>query len=80
MQLFLPVWVIEHVAEFGVGGEEMSQVLMLRLTPSIEARTSKLKQSSVRSEVTFSWIDRIGWIHEGTSEIKTIMLRVNQHR
>jgi hypothetical protein len=43
MQLFLPVWVIEHVAEFGVGGEEMSQVLMLRLTPSIEARTSKLK-------------------------------------
>jgi hypothetical protein len=63
-----------------LGGEELSQVPMLRLTPSIGARTSKLKQSSMRSEVTFSWIDRIGWIHEGTSEIKTTVLGVNQHQ
>jgi hypothetical protein len=63
-----------------LGGEELSQVPMLRLTPSIGGRTSKLKQSSVRSKVTFSWIDRIGWIHEDTSEIKTIGLGVNQHK
>jgi hypothetical protein len=63
-----------------LGGEELSQVPMLRLTPSIGARISKLKQSSVRSEVTFSWIDQIGWIHEGTSEIKTTGLGVNQHQ
>jgi hypothetical protein len=63
-----------------LGAEELSQVPMLRLTPSIGARTSKLKQSSVRSEVTFSWIDRIGWIHEGTSEIKMTGLGVNQHQ
>jgi hypothetical protein len=63
-----------------LGGEELSQVPMLRLTPSIRARTSKLKQSSVQSEVTFSWIDRIGWIHEGTSEIKTTGLGVNQNQ
>jgi hypothetical protein len=30
-----------------LGGEKLSQVPMLRLTPSIGARTSKLKQSSV---------------------------------
>jgi hypothetical protein len=63
-----------------LGGEELSQVPMLRLTPSIGARTYKLKQSSVRSEVTFSWIDQIGWIHEGTSEIKMTGLGVNQHQ
>jgi hypothetical protein len=39
-----------------LGGEELSPVPMLRLTPSIGARTSKLKQSFARSEVTFSWI------------------------
>jgi hypothetical protein len=63
-----------------LGAEELSQVPMLRLTPSIGARTSKLKQSLVRSKVTFSWIDRIGWIHEGTSEIKMTVLGVNQHQ
>jgi hypothetical protein len=62
-----------------LGGEELSHVPMLRLTPSIGART-KLKQSLVRSEVTFSWIDRTRWIHEGTSKIKTIWLGVNQHQ
>jgi hypothetical protein len=40
-----------------LSGEELSQVLMLRLTPSIGVRTSKLKRSSVRLEVTFSWIE-----------------------
>jgi hypothetical protein len=39
-----------------LGGEELSQVPMLRLTPSIGVRTSKLKRPSVRSEVTYSWI------------------------
>jgi hypothetical protein len=63
-----------------LGGKELSQVPMLRLTPSIGVRTSKLKRPLVRSEVTFSWIDRIGWIHEGMSEIKTIVLGVNQHQ
>jgi hypothetical protein len=63
-----------------LGGEELSQVSMLRLTPSNGARTSKLKQSSVGSEVTFSWINRIGWIHEDTNEIKTTGLGVNQHQ
>jgi hypothetical protein len=62
-----------------LGGEELSQVPMLRLTPSIGARTSKLKQSSVRSEVTFSWIAE----HDGYTklrEIKTTGLGVNQHQ
>jgi hypothetical protein len=40
-----------------LGGEELSQVPMLRLTPFIRVRTSTLKQSLARSEVTFSWID-----------------------
>jgi hypothetical protein len=63
-----------------LGGGELSQIPMLRLTPSIGARTSKLKQSLVRSEVTFSWIDRIGWIQEGAREIKMTVLGVNQHQ
>jgi hypothetical protein len=61
------------------GGEELSQVPMLRLTPSIGARTSKLKQSLTRSKVTFSWIVE----HDGYTklcEIKTTWLGVNQHK
>jgi hypothetical protein len=37
-----------------LGEEELSQVPMLRLTPSIGARTSELKQSSLQLEVTIS--------------------------
>jgi hypothetical protein len=40
-----------------LGGEELSQVPMLRLTPSIGVRTFKLKRSLAQSEATFSWID-----------------------
>jgi hypothetical protein len=61
-----------------LGGEDLSQVPMLRLTPSIGARTSKLKQSLARSEVT-SWIAE----HDGYTkllEIKTTGLGVNQHQ
>jgi hypothetical protein len=61
-----------------LGGGEMSEVPMLRLTPSIGARTSKLKQSLTRSMVTFPWIVE----HDGymkSREIKTTWLRVNQH-
>jgi hypothetical protein len=60
-------------------GEELSQIPILRLTPSIGVRTSKLKQSSTRSEVTFSWIVE----HDGytkSREIKTTGLGVNQHQ
>jgi hypothetical protein len=39
-----------------LGGEELPQVPMLRLTPSIGLRTSKLKRLLARSEVTFYWI------------------------
>jgi hypothetical protein len=62
-----------------LGGEELSQVPMLRLTPSIGVRTSKLKRSSMRSEVTFSWIEE----HDGyikSREIKMTGLGVNQHQ
>jgi hypothetical protein len=61
-----------------LGGEELSQVSMLRLTPSIGVRISKLKRPLTRSEVTFSWIVE----HDGymkLREIKTIGLGVNQH-
>jgi hypothetical protein len=52
---------------------------MLRLTPSIGVRTSKLKRSSVRSEVTFSWIEeQDGYIK--SHEIETTGLGVNQHQ
>jgi hypothetical protein len=62
-----------------LGGEERSQVPTLRLTPSIEARTSKLKQSLTRKEVTFSWIvEQDGYTK--SREIKTIGLGVNQHQ
>jgi hypothetical protein len=60
-------------------GKELSQVPMLRLTPSIGVRTSKLKRSSVRSEVTFSWIEeQDGYIK--SHEIETTGLGVNQHQ
>jgi hypothetical protein len=62
-----------------LGGEELSQVPMLRLTSSNGARTSKLKQPLTRSEVTFSWIAE----HDGymkLREIKTMGLGVNQHQ
>jgi hypothetical protein len=61
-----------------LGGEELSQVSMLRLTPSIGVRTSKLKRPLTRSEVTFSWIvEQDGYMK--LREIKTIGLGVNQH-
>jgi hypothetical protein len=56
-----------------------TQVPMLRLTPSIGVRTSKLKQPLVRSEVAFSWIDWTGW-YTKSREIKTTGLGVNQHQ
>jgi hypothetical protein len=62
-----------------LGGEELSQVLLLRLTPSIGARTSKLKQSLARSEVTLSWIvEQDGYTK--SCEIKMTGLGVNQHQ
>jgi hypothetical protein len=62
-----------------LGGEELSQVPMLRLTPSIGVGTSKLKRSLARSEVTFSWIvGRDGYTK--SREIKTTGLGVNQHQ
>jgi hypothetical protein len=61
-----------------LGGEELSQVPMLRLTPSIGVGTSKLKQSLARSEVT-SWIvGQDGYTK--SREIKTTGLGVNQHQ
>jgi hypothetical protein len=62
-----------------LGGGELSEVPMLRLTPSIGARTSKLNQSLARSNVTFSWIVE----HDSymkSREIKTTWLGVNQHQ
>jgi hypothetical protein len=60
-------------------GEELSQVPMLRLAPSIGVRTSKLKWSSVRSEATFFWIEeQDGYIK--SREIKMTGLGVNQHQ
>jgi hypothetical protein len=62
-----------------LGREELSQVPMLRLTPSIGARTSKLKRPLARSEVTFSWIaEQDGYMK--SCEIKMIGLGVNQHK
>jgi hypothetical protein len=62
-----------------LGGEELSQVPMLRLTPSIGARTSKLKRPLARSEATFSWIiEQDGYMK--SREIKTTGLGVNQHK
>jgi hypothetical protein len=52
-----------------LGGEELSQVPILRLTSSIGVRTSKLKRSSVQSRMTFSWKDRTGGIHKITCKI-----------
>jgi hypothetical protein len=57
-----------------LGGEELSQFPMLRLTPSIGVRTSRLKWSSARSGMTFSWKDRTGWIHEIAGKIMTTWL------
>jgi hypothetical protein len=52
---------------------------MLRLTPSIGLRTSKLKRPLARLEVTFSWIaEQDGYMK--SREIKTIGLGVNQHK
>jgi hypothetical protein len=62
-----------------LGGEELPQVPMLRLTPSIGTRTSKLKQSLVRSDAIGGdlLLDRLNkMVHEGTSEIKTTVLGV----
>jgi hypothetical protein len=62
-----------------LGGEELSQVPMLRLTPSNGARTFKLKQLLALSEVTFSCIAE----HDGymkSHEMKTTRLGVNQHQ
>jgi hypothetical protein len=62
-----------------LGEEELSQVPMLRLTPSIGVRTSKLKRALARSEVTFSWIAE----HDGytkSHETKTAGHGVNQHQ
>jgi hypothetical protein len=62
-----------------LGGGELSQVPMLRLTPAIGARTSKLKQPLVRSEMTFPWIsDQDGYTK--LREIKMTGLGVNQHQ
>jgi hypothetical protein len=62
-----------------LGGEELSQIPMLRLTPSIGARTSKLKRPLAQSEVTFSWIaEKDGYTK--SREIKTTWLGVNQHK
>jgi hypothetical protein len=62
-----------------LGGEELSQVQMLRLTLSIGVRTSKLKWSSVRSEATFSWMEeQNGYVK--SREIKMTRLGVNQHQ
>jgi hypothetical protein len=63
-----------------LGGEELSQVPVLRLTPSIRVRTSKLKWSSAQSGMTFSWKDRTGWIHKITCKIKTTWLGSEQHQ
>jgi hypothetical protein len=56
-----------------LGGGELSQVPMLRQTPAIGARTSKLKQPLARSEVTFSWIAE-QMVHEVAYEIIMIWL------
>jgi hypothetical protein len=61
-----------------MGGEELSQVPMLRLTPSSGARTYKLKQSLARSEATFSWIVEQDGV-ANSCEIKMTGFRVNQH-
>jgi hypothetical protein len=62
-----------------LGGEELSHVPMLRLTPSIGLRTSKLKRPLAPSEVTFSWIaEQDGYTK--SREIKMIGLGVNQHK
>jgi hypothetical protein len=61
-----------------LGGEELSQVSMLRLTSSIGARTSKLKQSLARSEVTSCIVEQDGYAK--SREIKTTWLGVNQHQ
>jgi hypothetical protein len=62
-----------------LGGEELSQVPMLRLAPSVGVRTSKLKQPLMRLEVTFSWIaEQDGYTK--SHEIKTADLGVNQHQ
>jgi hypothetical protein len=62
-----------------LGGEKLSQVPMLRLTPSIGVRTSKLKRPLARSEVTFSWMaEQDGYMK--SCEIKTTGLGVNQHQ
>jgi hypothetical protein len=63
-----------------LGGEELSQVPMLRLTPSIGVRTSKLKWSSAQSGMTFSWKDRTGWIHEIACKIMTTWFGSERHQ
>jgi hypothetical protein len=49
-----------------LGGEELSQVPLLRLTLSIGVRTSKLKRSSAWWKMIFAWIDWTRWLHEVT--------------
>jgi hypothetical protein len=62
-----------------LGGEELSQVPMLRLAPSVGVRTSKLKWLLAWSEVTFSWIAEQD-CYTKSREIKTTGLGVNQHK
>jgi hypothetical protein len=45
-----------------LGGEEPSQVPMLRLTPSIGLRTSKLKVGMIRGDLLLD--SSTGWLHE----------------
>jgi hypothetical protein len=63
-----------------LGGEELSQVPMLRLTPFLGVRTSILKRSSAQSGMTFSWKDWTGWIHEITCKIMTTWLGSERHQ
>jgi hypothetical protein len=50
--------------------KELSQIPVTRTTSPIEVRTSKVNRSSTRSNMTLL-DNRIGQIHEGTSEIMT---------
>jgi hypothetical protein len=62
-----------------LGGEELSQVPMLRLTPSLRVRTSKLKRSSTQSGMTLTLKDRTGWIHKIACKLMTTWFGSERH-
>jgi hypothetical protein len=63
-----------------LGKEVLSQVPMLRLTPSNGVRTSKLKKSLAWWKMMFSWIDWTGWLYEIACKIMTTWLGSERHQ